>query len=547
MIFNPGRVLPRDMDTRQWGEFLSRLLRGIPRYDLTDAERTAGVTPVDYSYPPGHFRRYGAEGDGTTDDRAAIQAALNSNTYAFGDAADTYLVTHSSTTTINSVAYRYCLSIPAGVTMDLRGGALKLSDSQNSSVVALLADDGELVNAVIDGNRTNQTSPATGETSCVLCFDVDRIRVHNVRVRNVREYAGRFLNARSSTFTELYCEDSYGDGWSFGTTGAVELRLFDCFIDKVYAENCEGTFGSLEGNGTIFTTVRCQVGSVHAKDCAGGNKIQNSSSDCVFESLIFDGDDQTYGSANSGNKIQGTNGSSLYVTRCAFNSIVSLNCYGNGLVVRDIDTVQIGTYSGSNNGSGSGASGSDQNDVEIALANGVNSNLCQIGKLTSDSPTARGVRFSGGGDYQIETVQVRNATNEAVQDTSTGRVQIGRIIAIDDQGTPTTTYAYRSTGSAQGYVGAIETNLTHSTSQSRVSVAAANYKLTIGEIRLGSTDLLNGVTQLTNAAGSTSVTCGHIWRDYVGGTSDYFHPNHSGRAVGHERQGANGNIRIHGD
>jgi hypothetical protein len=29
MIFNPGRVLPRDMDTRQWGEFLSRLLREI--------------------------------------------------------------------------------------------------------------------------------------------------------------------------------------------------------------------------------------------------------------------------------------------------------------------------------------------------------------------------------------------------------------------------------------------------------------------------------------------------------------------------------------
>lgn len=43
----------------------------------TVAEISAGVTPVNYAYPPGDVRRYGATGDGVTDDTAAIQNAIN--------------------------------------------------------------------------------------------------------------------------------------------------------------------------------------------------------------------------------------------------------------------------------------------------------------------------------------------------------------------------------------------------------------------------------------------------------------------------------------
>lgn len=48
-------------------------------YRRTDAEIDAGVTPVDFSYPPGDVRRYGAVGDGVTSDTDALQDALNSN------------------------------------------------------------------------------------------------------------------------------------------------------------------------------------------------------------------------------------------------------------------------------------------------------------------------------------------------------------------------------------------------------------------------------------------------------------------------------------
>lgn len=44
-------------------------------YEQTAAEISAGVTPVNYAYPPGDVRRYGAVLDGTTDDTAALIAA----------------------------------------------------------------------------------------------------------------------------------------------------------------------------------------------------------------------------------------------------------------------------------------------------------------------------------------------------------------------------------------------------------------------------------------------------------------------------------------
>lgn len=44
----------------------------------TKAEVLAGVTPVNYAYPPGAFKRNGAAGDDSTDDTATISRAFNS-------------------------------------------------------------------------------------------------------------------------------------------------------------------------------------------------------------------------------------------------------------------------------------------------------------------------------------------------------------------------------------------------------------------------------------------------------------------------------------
>jgi hypothetical protein len=46
------------------------------RWDRTDAEIAAAVTPSNYSHPPGDVRRYGAVGDGSNDDTSALNAAF---------------------------------------------------------------------------------------------------------------------------------------------------------------------------------------------------------------------------------------------------------------------------------------------------------------------------------------------------------------------------------------------------------------------------------------------------------------------------------------
>lgn len=50
---------------------------GATLYPRTAAEIAAGVTPVNFAYQPGDVRRYGAVGDGVTDNTAAIQDAID--------------------------------------------------------------------------------------------------------------------------------------------------------------------------------------------------------------------------------------------------------------------------------------------------------------------------------------------------------------------------------------------------------------------------------------------------------------------------------------
>lgn len=54
-------------------------------YGVTDAEIAAGVTPTDFSYIPGHVRRYGAVGDDTANDRQAWIDAFACNKTVYAD------------------------------------------------------------------------------------------------------------------------------------------------------------------------------------------------------------------------------------------------------------------------------------------------------------------------------------------------------------------------------------------------------------------------------------------------------------------------------
>jgi len=51
----------------------------IPHFELTAAERQAGITPADYSYPAGNVLRYGADPTGKRESTAAFQQAHDGN------------------------------------------------------------------------------------------------------------------------------------------------------------------------------------------------------------------------------------------------------------------------------------------------------------------------------------------------------------------------------------------------------------------------------------------------------------------------------------
>jgi len=69
----------------------------------TAAEVSAAVTPSDYAYPEGNVKRYGATGDGVTNDTTAIQTALSLNGVSIFFPHGTYVLTVSAAIDISGV------------------------------------------------------------------------------------------------------------------------------------------------------------------------------------------------------------------------------------------------------------------------------------------------------------------------------------------------------------------------------------------------------------------------------------------------------------
>jgi hypothetical protein len=461
---------------------------------------------------------FGAVGDGVTDDTVAIQAALNSGAKVVQCVqGGIYLVSYVGTFTVNGVANRYCLTVPTGVTFDLQKTTIKQANAQNSSVVVLNATtDSAVIDGVVDSNKANQTTPATGEMASVFVHNSTRPIVEKIRAINNRQYAGRFLKNTGGRYVDLWCTDSDADGWSFGIDGGWSAHIVEAFIDNIYAESCTQVYGGgFQGNPAIFTTQRCSVGKVIGKNCAGGIKIQDSSEDSSFDSLAFIG--PTNGSANSGIKVQG-NGSGLQPKRIRINSANSKSAFGNGLYVYDAVSVEVNQYHGLSNGTGSGATGSNQYDFDIDVPTG---GRVIVGSVDIDSPGTIGCRMQGAGTVKLETIHIRNPTGVACQYSGSGEFYANDIRAIDSGAAMT--QVLKITSGSKGRIRNVTTDAAHSTSNARVAIQnLLNFE--VDTVILGSSDTLNGVVQLTNAATSTAVTCGHCWREYVGGASSYFQP-----------------------
>jgi hypothetical protein len=468
--------------------------------------------------------RFGAAGDGKTDDRAAIQAALASGAARVTlSPGKTYVVSWSGAVkTVRGVPQRYALAIPSGVTLDLRGATLKLADGADASVIVNAAAGGRdtdiaIVNGTIDGNGARQGLPASGEIGCVQLDGVTGARVHDLRVVNARQYAGRFLDLTSAELVGLSCSGSEGDCWSFGISGSPpgSLTVRGSRIDRIESENALGRFAGLQGNGAIFTVQDTRVGSVVTRSCAAGIKIQDASARSQFESLTFIG--PTNGTNNSGIKVQANVGAGLFPEAIDIAHAESRSAFGAGLYVFGARNLTVGTYVGDGNGNGS------YEDVYLRTDGSFH-----IGRILSSNARHNAVKVLGSpAAFDIDEVVIRNPGGIAfaVHSGGVGRFRVGLLSATDDRAVPSlSTVLKLADPQATGRFERIVTNLGHSRGTPRLLVSGDGpCRATIGAFQQGS-DPLEGEVRLTPGGTRTPVENANAFLERTDRAGSKFHP-----------------------
>lgn len=167
---------------------------------------------------------FGATGNGTTDDRAAIQAAINACASS-GDRdvylpSGTYLVTQAGTAFFN-------LNVPSGIR--IRGASqsstmIKQAAGMGDSVriLQLTGDDIHVEDMTLDGNKANQA--ANEHRAGTFATSTNRLVIENVTSQNFNgDGFYLFTNANQSTLRNVYATGNTRNGMTLGAnaTGAM--------------------------------------------------------------------------------------------------------------------------------------------------------------------------------------------------------------------------------------------------------------------------------------------------------------------------------------
>jgi len=211
--------------------------------DQSAAESAAGVTPTNYGYVPGDVRRYGAKGDGATDDSAAFaSAALVSGTHAMQVpyTASGYIVnTH--------------FALPANATMiGIGRPTIKNTVAGGDIVYAFNAGNLTIENIIFKGAGSS-TVPAfsnnglaASSTGLITLYQCTDVRVQECE-------AGTFYNGISIVqCTRVWCNFNYVHNWLiYGILGAVSS---EASFDNNVCDTCDQSNGVTGGNYGIMAT-----------------------------------------------------------------------------------------------------------------------------------------------------------------------------------------------------------------------------------------------------------------------------------------------------
>jgi hypothetical protein len=212
-------------------------VRGWP---ITAAETAATVTPTAYQYPPGDVRRYGATGDGSTDDSAALQNAIDAC-----EGAEYPLVFEPNT----SYAIATRLLTTGDIVIEGNGATLIPASSTNGFVVSPGADIASTTlsaDAPINRNSITVTS-ATGFTAGALIKIVSNASWHiNPDAESL--YKGELHVVKTVSGTTVTLEGTLADNYDTGTETitVTVLASAECTIrdlNVIYASHTTATVG----------------------------------------------------------------------------------------------------------------------------------------------------------------------------------------------------------------------------------------------------------------------------------------------------------------
>jgi len=204
-------------------------------YDQTEDEISAGVTPVDYAYPPGNVRRYGADFTGVASSVTAFTNAI-AGSKVVHIPAGTYLIDSSVSVTSDHLLYG---DGPAS-RIELSGNNLRAFKVDNASNV-------EIHSLSFDGNK-----PSVGwETSNNFDFAV-RVGQETTSTQN----DGIYLH-------DLWFKDIGLDGVYISNSKNVRVR-------DIHSNNCRRWAVVVASQSTdTFATEHVSVKNVFA-DCTNG-------------------------------------------------------------------------------------------------------------------------------------------------------------------------------------------------------------------------------------------------------------------------------------
>jgi hypothetical protein len=260
---------------------------------------------------------YGAKGDGTTDDRAAIQAAINAANGGsiFLPGGHTYLL-------YNTTGQQYALRITQSGT-SIHGvptSVLKLADGQNSDLLRIAdnVSNVEIYGFTIDGNNAQNADPEDGTHSC-----------NNIRVGETNANAGSNTGVKNAVHN-MWLKNAAVD--------SVLAYSAETTMDSNNSENPESAGFECAGSNNCIITNNRTTCTILGLTCQHAYELNNSSWSVVANNVAVGGAGYDAGLYDG----------VLVWTGSEFNTLVGntiLNAARKGLDVRGgEDTIIVGNH-----------------------------------------------------------------------------------------------------------------------------------------------------------------------------------------------------------